>query len=237
MPPTNDPPPAAGYVTFHEIGARTPADAHRIAEASARLLRRYTRHSPGFRSARVHLSLDATAVVVRGEWDGAQRPDTALGGPAGRVLRYAERLGRVPVSAFRGVPAPGIEGPAKGRRPGLVVVATRQVGSADNARKLSGLLLRSSEWKSGFSGFVAADPCVSEDGGTYVNYPQWVDEDAFDAYMSDPRNAEGREAIAGLEVAPPRFVLCTMVAQIDAEPSRPGRPAGAGHPAGPRPGQ
>jgi SAM-dependent methyltransferase len=94
-------------------------------------------------------------------------------------------------------------------------VALRRMDGVDSARALADLLVGSGDWKRVFPGFVAAASHISDDGRLYVNYPQWVSETAYDAYMADPRNAGGQGAIAALEDGPPEFLMCTVVAQIE----------------------
>jgi hypothetical protein len=61
------------------------------------------------------------------------------------------------------------------------------------------------------AGFVGATAYLSADGRTFLNYPRWVDEAAYRAYMADPRITEGQEDIAVLETAPPEFVECRIL--------------------------
>ncbi|NLU68551.1 antibiotic biosynthesis monooxygenase [Streptomyces sp. HNM0574] len=201
-------------MTFCTLHARDRAAGEELARTIRQELRQRVRHARGFARARVHLSQDGTTTVVRGEWASEADHREALGGPAGEVLRgLAERPAVQEAHTFSGVPVPGLDGPDAGRLPGVVCVATRHVGTAGNAHRLAGLL-RSGEWKRGFPGFISAEPFISHDGGTYVNYPQWVDEAAFAAYMADPRNQAGQPDIADLEVAPPQLVMCTVVEEV-----------------------
>jgi hypothetical protein len=86
------------------------------------------------------------------------------------------------------------------------VLAVRHVAGLDAAHELGQLLLASGEWKRGIAGFIGATAYISADGRQFINYVRWVDEPAYDAYMADPRIAEGQPAIAGAEAAKPEFI-------------------------------
>jgi quinol monooxygenase YgiN len=211
----------AGFVTFGIL--RT---AHR--ETAAMLVNGMTseahenqRHVAGFVSSRVHVSLDGTTVVSRGRWASeADYRSYARAGSGGELCGFSNRPGVLAVTLFRGIPAPGIEGPAAAEKPGIVAVATRHIGGPESAHAVVDLLRRTGEWKRYFLGFISATPYISQDGRTYVNYPQWVSEAAYHAYMADPRIVDGQAEIARYEVAPPEFVLCRPVENIVATPFR-----------------
>ncbi|MET9535581.1 methyltransferase domain-containing protein [Streptomyces sp. NPDC006649] len=212
-----------GYVTFEELRVDRPGTADELTSVLAAEVHAWVRHLDGFVSARIHLSLDGTSVVNRVEWSSERAfLDSFTRGPADSPLRsLSDRPGVLSLTSFGGTPAPGVEGPAATEPPGIMSVAKRRVAGHESARALAGLLQESGDWKRRHPGFISAQPCISLDGTTYVNYPQWVSEDAFRSYMADPRNAAGQEAIAALETGPPEFVMCTLVAQIDAA-ARPG---------------
>ncbi|WP_306318218.1 MULTISPECIES: putative quinol monooxygenase [unclassified Streptomyces] len=207
-------PPTPGYVTFSTLRADDRTAAAELARALAHETRRWLRHREGFVSARIHTGVDtAAAVVVREEWRSRASHRAAGEDAAGAALRaLLTGPGVRETSVFGGVPEEGIAGPYPSAPPGLVCVATRHLGSPTNARRLAGLL-REGDWKRHFPGFISATPYIGDEG-TYVNYPQWTDAAAFDAYMRDPRNAAGQPGIAELEVAPPEIVMCTVLDEV-----------------------
>ncbi|CAG7657833.1 putative quinol monooxygenase [Actinacidiphila bryophytorum] len=210
-----------GFVTFgvlHTDGARASADA---AAAITAEVREWVRHAPGFVSSRVHLGVADDVVVHRGEWTDPESYRTSFqdSPAAGRLHGAAGWPGVTGATVFRGAPAAGISGPAAGRRPGTVVVATRHLSGPAATAALLGLLHGSGEWKRDSPGFVSATPYVDADGRTFVNYPVWVDRAAYDAWMADPRIPAGQQEIARLEVAPPEYLLCTVVSDIAAAPA------------------
>lgn len=200
-----------GFVTFCSLRTGRSDVARELSETIVYGLKSGISGSEGFRGALLHLSHDESTVVVRADWRDESARSRALDDtPGGRVLTgLPERPGVLAADSFGGVPEAGIAGPDAGREPGVVVVAKRHVGGRRNARALVSLLHESGAWKSGFPGFVSANAYISPDGGTYVNYPRWVDESAYRAYMADPRNSAGQKKVARLEVAEPEFVLCT----------------------------
>ncbi|MFD9322378.1 antibiotic biosynthesis monooxygenase family protein [Streptomyces sp. NPDC060053] len=207
------PEPEAGLVTFDVLvadGAETvPALVARITDDTTLRLR----HSPGFLSSRVHVSADGRSVITRSLWRSEQDHREAL-----RTAEPADgRRSPAPTTtAFRGRPAPAISGPALGRPPEVVAVATRHLRHPDCFPLLMDLLEDSAEWKRHHRGFISATPHLGLDGTTFVNYPMWADEDSYRAWMADPRISEGQEEIARLEAAEPEYLLCTVAAHIDA---------------------
>ncbi|MGW0565207.1 hypothetical protein ACWDZ4_32580 [Streptomyces sp. NPDC003016] len=215
---TDIPAPEAGFVTFDVLTAERPETADElvaalVAESTAR-----TRHSPGFLSSRVHVSADRRTVIHRGRWRDAADHWTALAGnrTADVLTALSSRPGVRAVTAFRGTPAPGIDGPQLGGQPAYVAVATRHLRGRESFDALMDLLARSGAWKRHHRGFISATPHISPDGRTFVNYAMWADEDSYHAWMADPRIFEGQEEIARLEGAPPEYVLCTVAADIEA---------------------
>jgi hypothetical protein len=150
--------------------------------------------------------LDGGAVVIRAVWpdEASHRATSGLAG----------RRGVLSTTTFGGTAAPGLHGPAAGRAPGIVAVATRHFAGRDSADAVLRLLGESGDWKRGFPGFISATPYLSHDGRTFVNYPMWVDEAAYRAWMADPRIAEGQQEIARLEVAPPEYLVCRVAADF-----------------------
>ncbi|ANN15837.1 hypothetical protein SD37_09370 [Amycolatopsis orientalis] len=169
----------------------------------------------GFISAQICVSLDSTTVVRRSHWadESSYRAFLATARSRGSL---SDCPGVHSLSVFEGAPKVGIEGPALGDTPGIVVVATRHLSGHESARAVLGLLTKSGEWKRRFPGFISATPYVSEDGKTFVNCPMWVDERAFDAWMADPRIAEARHEVVVQEAAPPDVVVCVLDEQIEA---------------------
>ena len=203
-----------GFAGFWVLSA---ADAAAAQDLVARLDEELPRlgDAAGFRSARLHLGVDGRTVVLRHGWR------TAADHTAFRDGHFAQRLrgvaGRAGVRAPRcygGELVARLQGPDAGDVPGVAVLAVRHVGGRRNALALTELLERSGDWKRGFPGFISADAAISPDHTTFVNYPQWTDVDAFDAYMADPRNAAGQPDIARLEVAEPDIVRCAVVAEV-----------------------
>ncbi|MFE3380451.1 methyltransferase domain-containing protein [Streptomyces anulatus] len=211
-----------GYVTFEELKVDEPGTADELVGVLATEVRTWVRYVDGFVSARIHLSLDGTHVVSRVEWTSEEHFRASLRcGPEDSPLRtLPDRPGVVSVSAFAGTPAAGLEGPAATERPGIVSVAKRHVKNQEAAQDLARLLRTSGDWKREHPGFISAAPYIGLDGTMYVNYPQWTSQESFRAYMDDPRNAAGLDAVAALETAPPDIVMCLLVEHIDAA-SRP----------------
>jgi quinol monooxygenase YgiN len=173
------------------------------------------REVAGFGSARLHLGADGRTVVLRHGWRGAADHAAFRDGHFAQRLRgVAGRAGVRTPRCYGGEFVTRVEGPDAGGVPGVAVLAVRHVGGRHNALALAELLERSGEWKRGFPGFISADAAISPDHTTFVNYPQWTDVGAFDAYMADPRNAAGQPEIARLEVAAPDIVRCTVVAEV-----------------------
>ncbi|PRW64217.1 hypothetical protein CEP50_06155 [Actinopolyspora mortivallis] len=187
----------------------------------ARELRTRIRGTPGFEGALVHLGVGEPAVVTRADWrDQRAHQRVLVDGPEGEVLRsLPERDEVLDADSFGGAPVAGIEGPDSEREPGLAVVAKRRVGGRNNALAMADLLHRSGDWKRSFPGFVAATPFISPDWSVYVNYPRWVDENAYHAYMADERNSACQEDIARLETSEPEFVMCAPFEEIGVDAS------------------
>ncbi|WP_409060535.1 class I SAM-dependent methyltransferase [Streptomyces sp. SYP-A7185] len=209
---------AVGYAVFEELRTDAPETAEGLVGLLAAEIREWVSGREGFRSARLHLGLDRTTVVSRVEWaDEKAFLATADAAPADSPLRtLSERPGVLAHTSFRGTPQSGLDGPDAGRRAGIMCYAVRHVGGRDDALALAALLRDAGGWKHAHPGFVSATPYIGDDGSTYVNYPQWLDEDSFRAYMDHPQNAAGQEAVARLETAAPHLVLCTLAEQIDA---------------------
>lgn len=206
----------SAFVTFDTVRVDSAETAGTLLDLLGKEIRDRLANASGCLLARGHVSTAGTTVVLHERWATeadyrASFPgfpcDTAV--PADITARPGVRS----VAAFRGIELAGIDGPDAGRRPGVVSVATRHVDDRDAAHAVGRLLLRSGDWKRHFPGFVGAAAYLSEDGRTYVNYPQWMDEDAYLAYMADPRIAEGQAEIASFEIAEPEFVLCRVVGE------------------------
>jgi quinol monooxygenase YgiN len=208
----------AGFVTFGVLRAAHRATATMLVDGMTSEAHENQRHVAGFVSSRIHLSLDGTTVVNRGRWasEADYRSYVRTASSGSELYGFSNRPGVLAATLFRGTPAPGIEGPAAAEKPGIMAVATRHIGGPESARAVVDLLRRTGEWKRYFPGFISATPYISQDGRTYVNYPQWVSEAAYHAYLADPRIADGQAEIARYEVAPPEFVLCRLVTNIEA---------------------
>lgn len=194
---------SAGFVTFRifELDAVV-ADRgdHRLVAALAD----WGAGARGLRSARVHLGLDRPLAAIRAEWSGENSaraaPDVPLAG-----VRSQRSLS--------GIPAAGLTGPDPAAPGGVAAIAVRHLGGPEDAAAVLELLAASGSWKRRFDGFVSAQPCVSRDGRTLVNYPMWTRMDAYEAWMADPRVSEGQEEIARHEVAPAEYLLFRVVAE------------------------
>ncbi|MGW0394714.1 antibiotic biosynthesis monooxygenase [Streptomyces sp. NPDC003042] len=218
--PARRPRPEVGFVTFGVLRADTPETAAELTAILTGEVEGWVRHTPGFISSRVHLSADGTTVVNCGEWTTEAAYRTSFQeNPAGGVLHtLGSRSGVLAATVFSGTPAPGVEGPQVTEQPGVVVIATRHLDGHESARRVLDLLSDSGEWKRDFPGFISATPYLNRDGTTFINYPMWVNEVAYQAWMADPRISQGQEELARLEVAPPEYLLCTVAAQVDAAP-------------------
>ncbi|MFL6119155.1 antibiotic biosynthesis monooxygenase [Actinophytocola sp.] len=193
----------AGFVTFHT--ARTD-DAEVVVAALRRHAHTTLRAAPGFVSARIHVSTDGGTVVQRTEWQDRESTVDAWPDVPGPTA-----------SVFEGTPAPGLEGPAAGREPGVVVVATRYLAGPESAAAVLELLAGSGRWKRDFPGFISATPYLSADGRTFVNYPTWVDESSFRAWTEDPNINGAREEVTRHELRPPDILVCHVVETIARE--------------------
>ncbi|PSJ25305.1 hypothetical protein B7P34_28830 [Streptosporangium nondiastaticum] len=213
--------PEVGWVTFGTLKADSPRTAAALVESITREVTAWVRHTPGFVSARTHLSVDGTTVVNRGQWESETLyREFFQENPAAAVLRsLADHPGVLEATVFAGTEAPGLQGPEAGAEPGMVAVATRHLAGGDSAAALMELLADSGEWKRSFPGFISATPHFSKDGTAFVNYPMWVSEVAYRSWMADPRIGEGQAEIARLEVAPPQYLVCTVASHIDASPA------------------
>jgi quinol monooxygenase YgiN len=96
------------------------------------------------------------------------------------------------------------------------MVATRHLADQESADAALKLLNATADWKRRFPGFISAIPYVSTDGTIFVNYPTWVDEPAYRAWMADPKIAEGQAEVAQLDVSSPEFLTCRVTADIGA---------------------
>ncbi|SHH50813.1 antibiotic biosynthesis monooxygenase [Streptomyces sp. 3214.6] len=206
-----------GFRTFLILRTDGPQASNKAVEGVEAEVADRIHRLDGFLSSRTHLGLDRDVVVHSVAWrDEASARD---GYPAGLSETLLARLGRTVMlrtDLVGGTPSPGVRGPAAGRPPGLVCVAVRYVADHAAAQAMADLLRRSGDWKQDFPGFISATPYISADGRTYINYPQWADRGAFEAYMADRRNAAGQQDIGDLEVAPPDLLLCTLVAETAA---------------------
>ncbi|WP_455354469.1 antibiotic biosynthesis monooxygenase [Streptomyces sp. SYSU K217416] len=212
------PAPEVGFVTFGVLRVDGPETAAALVETVTEEVRGWVRHTPGFISSRVHVSTDGTTVVNRGEWTSEEAYRTSFQeSPSGGVLHaLGTRPGVLAATVFSGTPATPLEGPEAAEQPGVVVVATRHLSGPSAADTVLEMLAGSGEWKRRFPGFISATPYVNREGTTFINYPMWVNEVAYQAWMADPRISEGQDQLARLEVAPPEYLLCTVAVQVDA---------------------
>ena len=207
--------PDERWGTFDIFRTEGAAAAEAAAEAITRKLRLVFGSLPGLLAARVHMDLGGTVVVCRGQW--ASPASGIAGNPAALPLReIAEMPGVLTTTALSGVPAAGLQGPDAGRPPGIAMVATRHLADQESADAALKLLNATADWKRRFPGFISAIPYVSTDGTIFVNYPTWVDEPAYRAWMADPKIAEGQAEVAQLDVSSPEFLTCRVTADIGA---------------------
>jgi len=197
---------AVGFATFDIFRTDGAATSTALAAAAARELAA-ARQLPGFLLARVHTALDGAAVGVYLAWASDQVRESPLTG-------LADRPGVRSADSFGGAPGPGLAGPAADRPPAVAAIAVRHLAGRDAADALLRLLDGSGRWKRDFPGFITAVPYLSPDGSTFVNYPMWAAEEAYRAWMDDPRIAEGQQEIARLETAPPEYLACQVTAEI-----------------------
>lgn len=201
--------------TFDIFRTEGAAAAEAVAEATARKLRSVFGDLPGLLAARVHVDLGGTVVVCRGQW--ASPVSGSAGDPAVLPLReIAEMPGVLTMTTLGGIPAEGLQGPDAGRPPGIAVIATRHLADRESADAALKLLSATGDWKRRFPGFISAVPYVSIDGTLFVNYPTWVDEAAYRAWMADPKIAPAKAEVARLDVSSPEFLTCRVTADIGA---------------------
>ena len=209
--------PTAEFATFETFELDSVDAADTVVGLLADHVRSALRGAPGFVSARLHASFDGASVVRLVEWrDEAAWRNVDAGGPA--ALPAVRRT-----THFAGRPAPGLVGPDEGKPATVAVVATRHLAGHDAARAVLRLLSDSGERKRTFPGFISATPYLSDDGTMFVNYPQWVDEAAFQAWMADPQIAGARTKVTEYELAPPDIVICRVHTRIDAPAAEYGR--------------
>lgn len=183
------------------------------AERAAGRLAAMLRQQPGRAASAIYLSLDGTAVVHCGWW--AAGPGQPTGNPSHGLLRaLAREPGIRSLRSLGGTLAASIDGPAADQVPGAAVLAIRHVRDRTAATELARLLISTGEWKRDLPGFIGAAAYVSANGRDFINYPRWVDEAAYRAYMADPRIAGGQDAIARNETAPPEFIRCGAAISI-----------------------
>ncbi|HEX5405548.1 MAG TPA: antibiotic biosynthesis monooxygenase, partial [Pseudonocardiaceae bacterium] len=188
---------------FEVLRVADPGDAEALAAEVALMFRRLDHMS-----SHVYVSIDGTAVVHCGEWttDSPQPPTTNPGDELLRTL--SKESGAEVTQNFVGRLLVSIDGASAPEPAGIAVLATRHVKDVDAANALGELLVQSGEWKQHVPGFIGAAAYLSGDGREFLNYPRWVDAAAYEAYMADPRIAEGQSAISTVEEAKPEFIRC-----------------------------
>lgn len=213
----------AHFAAFEVLHVDDVSTAEALVPAIASEIDAWTSAKPGLLQSGVYVSLDRSAVVHHTRWTEESRYRSLFphAEDAG-VLDELSQWQGVSRSVCCGDAVGGIEGPASGRRPGIVAVATRHFTGVESARAVVELLHRTGEWKRTFPGFISATAYLSADGTTFVNNPMWLDRSAYDAWMADPRIAEGQAEIACLEVTPPEYLVCTAVARNRRRSPRPG---------------
>ncbi|HJP80747.1 MAG TPA: hypothetical protein VJ914_41150 [Pseudonocardiaceae bacterium] len=192
---------------FEVLQVADPGDANALAAQVALRFKQLD-----YQTSHVYVSNDGTQVVHCAEWT-TDSPTLPTASPGDDMLPgLSKEFGAEVVRNFVGSLLVSIDGPAAAAPPGVAVLATRHVKDADAAGALGELLVQSGEWKQYLPGFIGAAAYLSADGREFLNYPRWVDAAAYDAYMADPRIAEGQNAIATVEEAKPEFIRCHSVA-------------------------
>lgn len=192
---------------FQVLRVADPGDADALAAQVALRFKQWD-----YLTSHVYVSDDGTQVVHCGEWT-TESPAPPTANPGDDVLPgLSMEFGAQVVRNFVGSLLVSIDGAAAAEPPGVAVLATRHVKDADAAGALGDLLVQSGEWKQYLPGFIGATAYLSADGREFLNYPRWVDAAAYEAYMADPRIAEGQNAIATVEEAKPEFIRCHSVA-------------------------
>lgn len=197
---------------FDVLEAARPEEAEHVARRLAAMLR----ERPDAIPLHVYVSVDGTAVVSCGEWTPPSAPPPDAPPPeaspyAPLVRALSAEPGVRSVRSMVGALAYHIDGGAPAATPGVAVLAIRHVGGPEAADQLGRLLLRSGEWKRHVEGFIGASAYVGTGGRLFLNYVRWVDQAAYEAYMADPRIAEGQGDIARLETAKPELIRCRSV--------------------------
>lgn len=165
----------------------------------------------GFMSSSIFVDMDAAAVVHCAQWPAQSREADRS---AELVRALGAEAGARSVRTFTGTLAADIEGGSPRESPGVCVLAIRHVNDGNAARELSRLLVSTGTWKREVPGFIGASAYITPDGREFLNYPRWVDEAAYDAYMADPRIAEGQAGISVLESAKPEFIRGRSLSQV-----------------------
>ncbi|POX63172.1 hypothetical protein C3492_13635 [Streptomyces sp. Ru62] len=216
--PGSVPAASAHAAAFEVLRVDAAATADTLMSVIAREVTAHIVEAPGFLLSRLHVALDGRAVVHHTRWRSeADYRASGLGDVRAGALRGLHRRpGVVSATVFLGAPAGGISGPAAGRAPGVVAVATRHFAGPRQAGEVVALLHRTGTWKRDFPGFIRATPYLSPDRRTFVNYPMWTDRAAYDAWMADPRIAEGQSEISRYETAPPEYLVCTVASETAA---------------------
>ncbi|MCF2436243.1 antibiotic biosynthesis monooxygenase [Streptomyces thinghirensis] len=159
----------------------------------------------------MHVSTDGTTVINRGEWTDEEAYRTSFReNPSGGVLHaLGTRPGVLAATVFSGAPAAApLEGPEPDAQPGVVGVATRHLGGPASAGAVLDLLAKSGEWKRHHPGFISATPYVDKEGATFVNYPMWVNEVAYQAWMADPPDLRGAGGVGAPGSGPAPSTCC-----------------------------
>lgn len=75
-----------------------------------------------------------------------------------------------------------------------------RVTSSNAETLLASIIVELDQWVSSCDGFISANFHMSEDGEHLINYAQWRDEGAFQAFTKDPRQSKIRDIISGANV-------------------------------------
>jgi hypothetical protein len=204
---------ATALGTFELIRVTEPAQAEPVAERLAALLRR----RPGPLLSDIHVSIDSTMVVHCGRRPaGFPAAGPGPGDDLGRELSGGP--GVRSVQSLAGDLAVSIDGADPGARPGVAVLAIRHTGTLAAAGELARLLRGTGSWKREIAGFIGAAAYITPGGRELINYARWTGDDAYAAYMADPRIAAGQSAIASNEQAAPEMIRCRHLLTLDRGP-------------------
>ena len=78
----------------------------------------------------------------------------------------------------------------------FIQIVRFRVAAGQGERLMEAIFNHLDDWVRHCDGFVSSNFHISEDGHHVVNYAQWRDQAAFDAFRRHPRQSELQAAIA-----------------------------------------